>query len=201
MQRPEQCHSPGHLGPSALTQLAWLWGPGRWVDSQATSPSECWAAGSVGPSQARGFGGRLSSAGGSDTGARLGGKTPRVVLLLLLRRPPPSRSVCLSVCLPVSISLSLSAFLCSPSWVGKGNEDRKQTLALGGGSWIPSLPPSSLLPSLLLPSALSAASGAERSLAGGSLGPPARLSVCLVCLARSLPPSLALALPACEAIV
>lgn len=81
--------------------------------------------------------------------------------------------------------------------MGKGNEDRKQTLALGGGSWIPSLPPSSLLPSLLLPSALSAASGAERSLAGGSLCPPARLSVCLVCLARSLPPSLALALPAC----
>lgn len=53
------------------------------------------------------------------------------------------------------------------------------------------------VPSLLLPSALSAASGAERSLAGGSLCPPARLSVCLVCLARSLPPSLALALPAC----
>lgn len=114
--------------------------------------------------------------------------------------PPPPSSLplclsCLFVCL--SLFLALSAFLCSPSWVGKGNEDRKQTLALGGGSWIPSLPPSSLLPSLLLPSALSAASGAERSLAGGSLCLPARLSVCLVCLARSLPPSLALALPAC----
>nr|XP_060149317.1 potassium/sodium hyperpolarization-activated cyclic nucleotide-gated channel 2-like [Globicephala melas] len=31
---------------------------------------ECWAAGSVGPSQARGFGGRLSSGRGSDAGAR-----------------------------------------------------------------------------------------------------------------------------------
>lgn len=54
----------------------------------------------------------------------------------------------------------------------------------------PSSPPSSCL-------LLSAASRAERSLAGGSLCPPARLFVCLVCLARSLPPSLALALPAC----
>lgn len=31
---------------------------------------ECWAAGSVGPSQARGFGGRLSSGRSSDAGAR-----------------------------------------------------------------------------------------------------------------------------------
>lgn len=63
-------------------------------------PSECWAAGSVGPSQARGFGGRLFSGGGSDAGARqLGGNAPRVVLLLLLLlRPPPSRSL-LAVCL------------------------------------------------------------------------------------------------------
>ena len=37
-------------------------------------PSECWSAGSVGPSQAKGFGGRLSSGGGGDAGARLLGR-------------------------------------------------------------------------------------------------------------------------------
>lgn len=53
-------------------------------------------------------------------------------------------------------------------------------------------PPSSCLLLSPLRAGLSAAWRVARS-----ARPPARLSVCLVCLAHSLPPSLALALPAC----
>lgn len=67
----------GGAGPplSALHKRAWPAGPQRRLElGRRRYLPECWAAGSVGPSQARGFGGRLSSASGSDAGARLLGR-------------------------------------------------------------------------------------------------------------------------------
>lgn len=82
--------------------------------------------------------------------------------------------------------------------MGKGNEDRKQTLALGGGSWIPSLPPSPSSPpsSCLLLSPLRAGLSAAWRVARFAR-PPACLSVWSASLAPSLRLSPSPCLPDC----